>query len=74
MHTVSFHDITTAEILSVPDPLSLSGGHRTPRGFFLVESYLLVGGSSRQVRSKGLVVDYLRSSRQVRMGLLKKGY
>ena len=39
-----------------------------------VVSYLLVGGSSRQVRSKGLVVDYLRSSRQVRMGLLKKGY
>jgi hypothetical protein len=74
VRTISLHDFTTAKVLSVPDSLSLSGEHRTPRGFFLVESYLLVGGSSRQVRSKGLVVDYLRSSRQVRMGLLKKGY
>ena len=57
MRTISLHDFTTAKVLSVPDPLSLSGEHRTPRGFFLVESYLLVGGSSRQVRSKGLIVD-----------------
>ena len=57
MHTVSLHDVPTSEVLSVPDPLNLSGEHRTPRGFFLVESYLLVGGSSRQVRSKGLIVD-----------------
>ena len=69
MHTVSFHDITTAEVLSVPDPLSLSGEHRIRRSFLLVGSYLLVGGSSRQVRSKGLLVDDLGNSRQVRMGL-----
>ena len=36
---------------------------------FDVVSYLLVGGSSRQVRSKGLVVDDLGNSRQVRMRL-----
>ena len=57
MHTISLHDFTTAKVLSVPDSLNLSGEHRIRRSFLLIESYLLVGGSSRQVRSKGLIVD-----------------
>ena len=69
MRTILLHDFTTAKVLSFPDPLSLSGEHRIRRGFLLVEFYLLVGGSSRQVRSKGLVVDDLGNSRQVRMRL-----
>ena len=44
MRTISLHDFTKAKVLSVPDPLSLSGEHRIRRSFLLVVGLLAGGG------------------------------